>query len=254
MAAKIGFCSLSYQTNFLPKEGDCAKSIIITQERPGYYTYQTTAERRLPPSAKTVWERIAPPPNDTQKAYADLRKTTLIYLTMAGVGALLCADIIFHSKMITLRGEDYRLRNVIMATAVGLWTIGCSITCMATNILELRAALREEKLVKLERNFKYSQLKLSASGYTATVLGILSLLGLIFKNSPKISLFGLSYPLNGKVMHVLTFGFMLTSILALKYWDKQKIECRNAAFDLAKCVISKSLARDVNKADYDLEK
>ncbi|MBS0648845.1 MAG: hypothetical protein JSS10_06450 [Verrucomicrobia bacterium] len=227
----IKFCSSSYQTFFSVKS---THSTLLTQVQPRLYKLETFQGQQL--LNKDFWELDLLPPTLQQKKYSSLRIETLKYLTIAAAIVWVSQYFINENKMLSLRGKDYSLRNLVNMASLGIWGFGCLATWAVTKILEQRAAPQEE-LLKLEHKFKYAHFKSSAGRYTCMGSLILAGLNLYFKKNPRITFLGTVYSLNSNGIPFLTAGCLMTSLLALLYWDKQEIACSNAAFDLAKYVI-----------------
>lgn len=249
MASKIEFYSPSYQTVFSP-QGSCDQDIVITQMQPHFYTWQKRLlvdGRWEAFSKKQVWE---PTPGSfpLRKKYADLRKNILTYATVATALAFFGESFINKDKMVSLLRSPYSLRLIAMVSTTGAYALGMLATEIVIKILEMQS---KEELLRLEKRYQYSRFTASTSGYATIGLGIFSVIGMFFCNSPKFTFLSSVYTLRTEAMYVFTAGLMLSSFLASRYWDKAQIECRERAFDLAKYVISQeNLAQNIERRNY----
>jgi hypothetical protein len=249
MATRIAFFSSSFQAAFSP-QGPCEQDIIITQMQPHFYTWQKRLLVDGRPellSKKQIWEP-APESYPLRKKYADLRKNILTYATVVTALAFFGETFINKNKMVSLLRSAYSLRLIAMVSTTSAYALGMLATEIVTKILEMQS---KEDLLRLEQRYQYSRFKASTSCYATIGLGILSVIGMIFCNSPKFTFLGSVYTLRTEAMYVFTAGLMLSSFLASRYWDKAQIECRERAFDLAKYVITQeNLAQNIERKNY----
>ncbi len=168
-----------------------------------------------------------------QQKISGIRSTTEKYLTAAFLAAWICDRWYFKGDhTFTILGRSYSTDILALST----WGASFILTRIAAKTFEWKASLRDP-LKALQQKLKFSKFQKTAGLYATIAFTVTTVIGICLYNKSSVTK-RLENFMDSKTVFLLSGISMIASVLAIKYFDRQKENTEHHAQQLAKWVVN----------------